>query len=134
MKKMRLMKIIVFIGVIACLGISLGYSFNFRWLQTHWFEAKSPLGKWTLSGSYQAPWGFRGVHTIYVYGRKSEALTNSLLFKTTLENEGSGLAERNYLLIWEGETAVLTLRGHDQPDTTYQINVNNPVPYLLVSP
>lgn len=129
---MPFIKIALFGGLLLSLAGLSACSFFSRSLQTLWIEAESPTKKWVLVVSYTAPFSFRGAHTIQVDARNLETKQRETLFETTLENEGSGLAKRNYTLSWEDETAIFTLRGHDQPDETYRINPNNDVPYELV--
>lgn len=101
-------------------------------LRTSWIESHSPAKGWTLIVSYRSPIVLRGTHTVYIYSKQAGKWWKQKLFETKLENEGSGLAKRNYQLAWEGEIAILTLKGHDQPDTTYRIDPNSSPPYELL--
>ncbi|MBA2871568.1 hypothetical protein HNQ85_001838 [Anoxybacillus calidus] len=82
-------------------------------------SSKSESGDYEIIIEADHPLTF-GNHTVYVYGKENNS-PKKLLFSTELANDGKALGEENVIIKWNGNKAIITLKGEEQEDEIRQV-------------
>jgi hypothetical protein len=82
-------------------------------------SSKSESGDYEIIIKADHPFTF-GSHTVNVYGKKNNS-PKKLLFSTELANDGKALGEENVIIKWNGNKAIITLKGEEQEEEIRQV-------------
>ncbi|HZG61005.1 MAG TPA: hypothetical protein VEY68_11175 [Anoxybacillus sp.] len=113
---------ILLVGIAVVVGLSISFiiyliiAFTDTDVVT---SSKSESGDYEIIIESDHPFTF-GSHTVYVYGKENNS-PKKLLFSTELANDGKALGEENVIIKWNGNKAIITLKGEEKEDEIHQI-------------
>ena len=139
MKKKNKEKIVIFLEVVGMLAVAFLTILAFILLIKAWLFREFYYTKFTFdspNNAYKVV--VKGNDTIffsseklriYAYKNNFKGYLNRVMYATVISNDGKGLNEKNVVISWEDNKALLTLKGEEQKNEYIEIDFQDNITF-----